>query len=194
MIRAVVEWESLYEVSSEGNVWTLERVRPCRVGTRVIPRRIMKPTIDRRGYAVVVLKSQGRRVNRFVHHLVLEAFRGPCPEGMQCRHLNGDPTDNRLENLAWGTSTENAADRIDHDTQARGEAHGIARLTEAKVREIRQMCAEGASQSQIADAFGIGRSTVQAILSGRTWRHVGAELSEERHNQALSLLAQWRAP
>ena len=53
---------------------------------------------------------------RLVHRLVLEAFVGPRPEGMVARHLNGDPGDNRLENLAWGTQSENNYDKVRHGT------------------------------------------------------------------------------
>jgi hypothetical protein len=50
-----------------------------------------------------------------VHKLVLEAFTGqPRPEGMVCCHVNGNPSDNRLENLRWGTLRDNAADKRRH--------------------------------------------------------------------------------
>lgn len=53
---------------------------------------------------------------RYLHHLVLEAFVGPKPRGMQCRHINGDSLDNRLENLAWGTPSEDNNDRVRNGT------------------------------------------------------------------------------
>ena len=62
------------------------------------------PTVRARPYIVI----GGKRV----HRMVLEAFVGPCPEGMQCRHLNDVKNDNRLNNLAWGTRKENSADAI----------------------------------------------------------------------------------
>lgn len=51
-----------------------------------------------------------------IHRVVLESFVGPRPEGQECRHLNGNPLDNRLENLCWGTRKENAHDAIKHGT------------------------------------------------------------------------------
>lgn len=51
-----------------------------------------------------------------LHHLVLMAFVGPRPEGMECRHLNGIPYDNRLSNLVWGTRRENCGDAMKHGT------------------------------------------------------------------------------
>ncbi|GAC81679.1 HNH endonuclease [Gordonia malaquae] len=52
----------------------------------------------------------------FVHRLVMETFVGPCPSGMEVRHLNGEPADNRLENLAYGTRSENVLDSVAHGT------------------------------------------------------------------------------
>ncbi len=56
------------------------------------------------------------RRNAQVHRVVLETFQGPCPDGMVCRHLDGNPHNNRLDNLAWGTMLENSQDRFRHGT------------------------------------------------------------------------------
>ena len=57
----------------------------------------------------------GRRPNvDNLGRVVLEAFVGPPPPGTECRHLNGDYRDNRVQNLAWGTHTENMQDCIRH--------------------------------------------------------------------------------
>lgn len=125
---------------------------------------------NRRGYRMVCFS---RGANRFVHRLVLFAFVGPRPPGMLCRHLDGNPSNNRLENLCWGTGQENEADKERHGRTARGDRHGshthperwargerhgsrtkpgriprgeansMARLTEDTVREIRRLHAEG---------------------------------------------------
>ena len=92
-----------YFVSDDGSVWSAFRGRWRR----------LKPHPQSRGHCTVDL---GKRNTRFVHRLVLEAFVGPCPDGMECRHLDGNPGNNRLENLAWGTPKENAADSIRHGT------------------------------------------------------------------------------
>ncbi|WP_336158169.1 HNH endonuclease signature motif containing protein [Amycolatopsis sp. VC5-11] len=81
--------------------------------------RILRPSSNRKGYQLV--KVHG--LNRSVHRLVLEAFVGPRPEGQEARHLNGNPADNRLHNLAWGTSSQNKADMVRHGT------HNCARRT-----------------------------------------------------------------
>jgi hypothetical protein len=56
------------------------------------------------------------RSNQFVHRLVLAAFVGPCPEGMEVRHLDGNPANTRLANLRYGTHSENELDKVRHGT------------------------------------------------------------------------------
>ena len=70
-------------------------------------------------YLSVALYTEGVRHELMVHHLVLEAFVGPRPEGHEARHLNGNCQDNRLKNLQWGTPEENAADKVKHRTHCR---------------------------------------------------------------------------
>lgn len=73
----------------------------------------------RGNYIRVGLSQPGDRSPRsfFVHKLVLLSFRGPRQAGQVVRHLNGDPSDNRLENLAYGTAAENQRDSVRHGTQ-----------------------------------------------------------------------------
>lgn len=63
------------------------------------------------GYPMVTLWLDGGRRQRTVHSLIAEAFIGPRPEGQVVRHLNDVPTDNRPENLAYGTYQENEMDK-----------------------------------------------------------------------------------
>jgi hypothetical protein len=91
-----------YQVSDEGKIYSL------------LHKRVIEPSINRGGYQNVLLSQGGRSKRVYVHRVVLEAFVGPCPEGMQACHCNGNPTDNRLENLRWDTPLENQADRYHH--------------------------------------------------------------------------------
>ncbi len=107
-----------YRVGDDGSVWSCWR-RVGRGGgfaNRLTERwRRMKPGVQAKGYLYVNLCFARGNVRTFrVHRLVLEAFVGPCPEGMECRHLNGVRADCRLENLIWGTRAENVADRRKH--------------------------------------------------------------------------------
>ena len=113
--RAVVGWEGLYEVSSLGRVRSLDRATSHYCGgTLTRQGRELKPRETPSGHLLVALSAHRRMYNRRVHRLVLEAFVGPCPEGMEVRHLNGHPADNRVENLVWGTRSENTQDQVLH--------------------------------------------------------------------------------
>jgi hypothetical protein len=72
----------------------------------------MRPKIDSDGYPFVSLCRGPEIIQRKVHRLILETFEGPCPDGMQTRHLNDVHDDNRFSNLYWGTPLENVTDRI----------------------------------------------------------------------------------
>jgi hypothetical protein len=78
------------------------------------------------------LRRDNQYVRRDVHRLILETFVGPRPPGKQCRHLNGDSLDNRLENLAWGTFHENFADRLAHNPDHYLTAADIAVILTAR--------------------------------------------------------------
>jgi hypothetical protein len=101
----VVGWEGFYEISSRGRVWSIPRTK-CRGAIR-------KTLVAGAGYAITRLSARGVKRSYYVHQMVMEAFVGPCPEGQQVRHLNGNPLDNRWpENLAYGTPTEDRYDQI----------------------------------------------------------------------------------
>jgi hypothetical protein len=104
----------VYAVSSMGRVFSHERVYPT--GWRRGPR-LLRLASTKTGYLKVDLNDlSGNRSSQQVHRLVARAFLGEPLEGQMVRHLNGLGTDNRLENLAWGTASENTYDAISHGT------------------------------------------------------------------------------
>jgi hypothetical protein len=98
-----------------GYVINREGVIVGKYGRPLKPRRQNPSRNGNLAYLMVALyDGSGNRDDRYIHHLVLETFVGPRPEGMEARHLNGDYSDNRLRNLTWGTKSENMKDRIKH--------------------------------------------------------------------------------
>lgn len=114
-------YEGYYEVSSEGRVRSLDRFvdHASRWGGtyrgfcrgKVLS---TSPTDQRRGdfHQKIGLCRDGKRSGQLVHRLVMLAFVGPCPDGMEVCHNNGDPTDNRLSNLRYDTRAENMLDIV----------------------------------------------------------------------------------
>ena len=109
------------------------------------------------------------------HTLILEIYKGARPEGAVARHLNGDPQDDDPENLTWGTQQENCQDTVRHGRSTTGEKNAQAKLTAAKVVEIKARFNSGESGSAIAEDFGVSHSTICDIMAGRTWKHVQAD-------------------
>ena len=104
--RRPIPGHAPYEVDALGTVYGQQK-RPLR------------PSPNRpNGYLAVPMTVDNRQIRRYIHHMVLLAFVGPRPDGMEIRHLNGNCQDNRLVNLRYGTHTENAEDQRRHGTQA----------------------------------------------------------------------------
>ncbi len=111
--QRVVGYEDQYEVSTEGIVRSLPR-QDSR--GRNLSGRVLKPTINKDGYPYVTLTKESWPRKFYCHQLVLLAFKGPCPEGMEVRHLDGNPGNKRLNNLEYGTRQDNRRDAILHGT------------------------------------------------------------------------------
>ncbi|WP_373234004.1 NUMOD4 motif-containing HNH endonuclease [Mycobacterium marinum] len=111
----VVGYEGVYEVSDHGRVRSIDRVVPSnRPGkTRLSKGQIMTGfALADTGHQIVWLSREGRRSGRLIHRLVLEAFVGPCPPGMESCHRNDISSDNRLTNLRWDTRSGNQLDAV----------------------------------------------------------------------------------
>ena len=109
----IAGYEGCYSVSNLGRVRSESRTAMVGNGNhRRVPEAILKPQKNPGGYLTVSLWENGKQKLRYVHRLVLEAFVGEEPPGTQACHWNDDPEDNRLENLRWGTPTENRLDSV----------------------------------------------------------------------------------
>ncbi len=157
----VVGWVGLYEVSDLGRVRCLRRHRVCE--------RILRPSAAGVGYRKVQLSNKGRHEHRYVHDLVLSAFVGPRPPGLEAAHGNGKRDDNRLLNLRWDTRAGNHSDKHHHGTMCRGDTHGRAKLTSAQVIAIR--AALGTCR-EVGERFSVSQAQVSRIRRGKNWSHV----------------------
>lgn len=120
--RAVVGFEGKYEVSNLGRVRSVDRVRSYRkrdargIISRIHRGKMLSPATTASGHQFVVL---GRGCGRLVHRLVLEAFVGAAPDGTECCHNDGEPANNRVNNLRWDTRSANIMDDYEHGVRKR---------------------------------------------------------------------------
>lgn len=145
-----------YEISDKGRVrswWVWGRY-----GMKAKKPRLLKLGIDRDGYKDVGIYGPDRKQKwRRVHRLVLEAFVGPCPPGMEACHEDGKRMNNFVGNLRWDTNARNHRDRV---------KHGTAKLTDEDRVEIKCLRKQGFTQTKIARKFKIDQSVVSRVLSG----------------------------
>jgi hypothetical protein len=134
--------------------------------------RKLRCRVDENGYVRVTIKDATGSVRiRFVHRLILESHRGPCPDGMECRHADGNRQNNAIENLSWGTYSENEADKLRHGTRRSGEDVYNAKLTLDDAKLMRAVYASGEwSQVQLARIFCVPQSTVSRIVRHESYK------------------------
>ncbi len=175
--RPILGWPA-YHVGSDGSVWSSWQIHGNQPATMTrINWRRLRSRKDKRGRAAVRLYRPGENITRCVHLIVLEAFVGPRPDGMEACHNNGDNTDNRASNLRWDTHRENILDKFRHGTMPLGEKHHAAKLTEEQVIEIRRRRAAGEPRGGLSKEFGIHVRTISWITCRRGWKHVSNERS-----------------
>ena len=145
-----------YQVSSKGRVRSLPRAVPVYDSVRRVsyarpcPGKILREAVcDKAGHVSVHLGKYTRGIP--VHQLVMLAFVGPPPAGMEAMHLNGNPKDNRPENLKYGTHSENMIDMY-------RSGKGRIKLTPEEVRQIRFGLYCGCSPRELAGMYGVSVS------------------------------------
>lgn len=169
--KDVVGYEGLYRVSSKGKVRSLDRtVIDARGHKRTFLGQPMKLVEDKDGYLLVSLCKNGKSKLSKVHRLVLEAFVGPCPPGLICRHEDDNPKNNNVSNLSWATHKTNQADRAAAGRGPQGERNGNAKLTEQDIEAIRRLRKEGWKIRGLADRFGVCERTIGCIINHLSWR------------------------
>ena len=180
--RPVVGYEGRYEISDRGRIKSLIRGGKISLGGRDSSK---GDTRIRSG-----LSSGGSRRYFYIHTMVLTAFFGPKPDGHECAHWDGDPTNNHISNLRWATHKENADDAKRHGTLASGSRNGMnttpdsrpngtrngrAKLTAQDVLRLREMRDEGLSYTEMGLAFGVHRTTIRRAINGERWASMPLE-------------------
>lgn len=149
-----------YYITPKGEVYST--CRPNLI--RLTPRR------NADNYLEVGLAVNLRSKMKRIHKLLALTFLGePLTSKHEVRHLDGNPKNNKLSNLAWGTTQENAQDSIKHGTRCRGEQMHGAKLTRKQVHAIVKECRKGKTHRELAVKYKVNHSSIGFILTGKTW-------------------------
>ena len=143
-----------YQVSNAGEVMS------CKFEKEII----LKPGMNNCGYLFVALCQNGIPKNHLVHRLVLKAFVGKCPKGLEAHHLNGIKTDNRLFNLEYVIHSENQLHAFRTGLQTPSTPNEKAVIQRSKAG---QLIAVYKSQSEASRKTGVGISSISYCCSGR---------------------------
>jgi len=168
-----------YHIDRTGRVWSAHRKGriPRGACSRWLDRRdwtLRQPWRDPEGYLhhTLVRETAGSRQRIALHILVATTFLGPRPEGLVVAHLDGDKSNNRLENLAYVTQRENIEHKRDHGTMHCGDRSHLSRLTEHQCSLMLDGLGAGFSRREVAGACGVTVSHVAALKTGRIRKHL----------------------
>jgi hypothetical protein len=122
------------------------------------------------GYGLIELNRKAMRA----HRLSWLLHYGSLPPDKCVLHHCDNPPCVNPNHLFLGTPKDNSADcrMKGRDFHARGESHGMVKLKEKQVLEIRHLRAQGLKQDKIASRFHVSRYAVSDIDCGRSWKHI----------------------
>lgn len=155
-----------YEVSNLG------RVRRAKPGRRTHAGRLMNQQLLKIGYPSVKPTVNGKNLMMYVHRMVAECFIGPCPDGHEVNHKDGDKANPVASNLEYVSHHENMSHARRIGLSPFGSRHGSSKLTEEKVIHMRTLHTNGKTLGELSAKFGVAVSTVCQIVKRDRWRHV----------------------
>jgi hypothetical protein len=175
--KAIPRFDNLIEASNLGRIRTVDRVVQSRGGTRTVKGRLLKFRRHPWGYFWCEFMVGGKRYWQFVHRLVAEAFYGPCPVGYYVLHGDNNPANSKVENLRYGTPTENSADKLLHGTQPFGEEIAWSKLKSEDILAIRNRRSLGEKLTSIAKDYGVSEVYIHHICIGVKWANEGGPIT-----------------
>ncbi len=165
-------YEGLYQASDLGRIRSLDRIVPFYTPrwklhtTKTLRGRILKQAAT--PYLGVSLSKDGVLKPLEVHRLILLTFVGPCPEGMECCHKDGNRRNNRLTNLRWDTRKNNFHDNIANGTRMYGKKNPKTKLTKQMAEDMRRLWAtKEYTQDEIAKMFKVGQTLISNVVRNK---------------------------
>lgn len=173
-------YEAFYEVSDKGRVRSLDRIVSK---DRHIKGRVLKSTLNNDGYPMIVMSVDNAQKTIAVHRLVATSWlRSGMKKGYQVNHIDGDKTNNHLENLEWVTASRNVIHSLELGLRvmAKGEERPSSKYNERIVRNILSLYYKDIMlPKEIGTLLGIHEKYVVLLYKGKRWRHVRESYSEK---------------
>lgn len=178
--KDIVGYEGYYQVSSDGNVRSLNRTvhHSKNSGTRILFGRMIKNHKNTKGYISVALSKNGVVAMYRVHRLVAKMF-VPNPNNLpEINHIDENKSNNASSNLEWvshlnnirhGTGIRRGADKRFGSVHHYGESHAYAKLTNHDVVTIYKSSLLGRELSKI---YNVSESCISEIKNKKSWKHL----------------------
>ena len=184
MIKNEIElWKSLpgvtgVEVSTFGNIRTLDRAVSSESRTRFTKGRILKQYDNGRGYLIASITIDGKWTMKAVHRLIAKTFI-PNPDNLpEVNHKNCDRHDNRVSNLEWCSHSYNIQYREKFgisNAEVLGHPVFAINLATMEVSRFR-------SQREASRVLGINSGSVNAVISGKRKQSCGYWFTNDNDN------------
>jgi len=166
--KDIPEYEGYYQVSNKGRIKSLGRIVPTKAGwSKFKEERILAPNPNRSNYFAISLWRNNLPKRFEIHRLVAKTFLPDFDSKLDVHHIDGDSTNNHLDNLMMISCAEHIPLHI------AGEKSPNATLTDDEVFRIKWMIMNSNKLNvEIAKEFGVSPTTICSIANGRSWLHV----------------------
>jgi hypothetical protein len=174
--KDVVGFEGKYAVSDKGRIKGLRREKMQSHGVLIVLKeKERKPVVNRCGYLCLNLNDgpSGKLQSKKVHRLVAEAFIENPKNHKEVNHIDGNKLNNRKENLAWCSRSENIKHSFETGLRShKGENHPSNKLKDSDILKIRELFSQGETQTAIAKTYNVSQVLIGRIVNKKAWNHI----------------------
>lgn len=164
LICDIKNFEGLYAITEDYEIWSYPKQGSSKQGM------FLRFICDKAGYFTIILCKAPKIKNCKIHRLIAEHLI-PNPLNLPCiNHLDGNKQNNYPSNLEWCTNAQNMAHAKLNGLMAKGEKHGLSKLTEKDVLHVRYMLEAGLTLKKIAAWFQVGTSTIFRVKHKTHWK------------------------
>lgn len=171
--KDLVGYEGLYQVSTLGNVRSVDRIERCGSFFRRRKGTLLKQSINRGGYCQVHLNKDGNGCSKEVHRLIAKTFIENKYDLPEVNHIDCDKTNNSVDNLEWVSREDNTKHAMEHDLKPHGDRHKSSKLRQSQVDWIRKNFDSNNKKyntKSMAERFGVSRCTIRRVVLNQSWK------------------------